>query len=96
MNIVATLIERIEDRLTETKNPCKSYATEARAEGATERMAKEVAAYHGADRPARYVVVYVESWGRWIGAVDLTELLSRPDTGGGYVFFCADKGFYTF
>ena len=32
MNIIKDLLKRIEDRRVETKNPCKSYATEESAD----------------------------------------------------------------
>lgn len=38
-NIIKSLAARIEERLTETKNPCKNYATEAAAEKATAAVA---------------------------------------------------------
>ena len=98
MNITASLIARIQDRLTETKNPCKNSATEAAAEKAVSVVAMN-AAEHFAVNPdeaksARYVVVFIPSWGRLIGAVDLTELLSLKDMTGGYLGVCGD--FYTF
>jgi len=101
MNIIAALTARIEEYRVETKNPCKNYATEAAAEKATAKMAKVVADYFyytpgvEADRPARYVVFYNAAWGRWVGCIDLTELMKRNTSTGGYVGdFCKD--FFTF
>lgn len=98
MNINKSLMTRIEQRLTETKNPCKNYATEAAAEKATSEVAMKAAEYFTIEgnsvRSARYVVMYIPSWGRWIGAVDMTELLGRRTSTGGYLGICGD--FYTF
>lgn len=98
MNIIATLTARIEEYRVENKNPCKNYATQANAERATGEMAM-VAAQHFTARgnevvSARYVVFYVEAWGRWVGCIDMTELLQRKTTTGGYLGIC--QGFYTF
>jgi len=99
MNIIDTLTARIEDRRTDTKNPCKNYSTQNAAELATARMA-QVAATHfdklgRRDAPkARYVVFFVGPWNRWVGAIDLTELLRRENSTGGYLGVCT--GFYTY
>jgi len=101
MNIISGLTKEIEEYRAESKNPCKNYATEAAAEKATAKMAKVVADYFHkerrveADRPARYVVFYNAAWGRWVGCIDLTELMKRNTSTGGYVGdFC--KGFFTY
>jgi hypothetical protein len=39
-------------------------------------------------------VFYIEAWGRWVGAIDLTELKSRCNSTGGYLGICT--GFYTY
>lgn len=96
MNIIKHLTDSIDKRLLETKNPCKSYATEASAEKATAKMAKQVAEHHCCDRSAQYVVFYVESMRRWVGAIALNELLGRSGCKGGYLGLCAQSGFYTF
>ena len=99
MNVIANLTARIEDYRKTNKNPCKSYATQAAAEKATAKMAQDAANYFDAQRrtdapSARYVVFYNEAWGRWVGAIDLTELLQRNTSVGGYLGFCT--GFYTY
>jgi len=103
MNIIKSLTASIEDSRLENKNPCKNYATEEAAEKATAKMAQDAANYFSRHlvngeseqaRSARYVVFYVESWGRWVGCIDLTELLARSTSTGGYLGFC--KGFYSF
>jgi hypothetical protein len=100
MNTINDLIARIEDRLTETANPCKSYKTKEAAEKATAKIA-QIAANHFAasmdgQESARYMVVYIEKMGKWIGAIDMTELLSRSTSTGGFLGICAQKGFYSF
>lgn len=104
-NIIKELEKRIEERRKETKNPCKSYATEEAAEKATLEMATKAAELYswsyisgGAKvvTPAKYVVFYIESWGRWVGAIDMTGLMLHHDFAGGYVGTIADKGFFTF
>lgn len=85
MNIIKNLIERIEDYRKTNANPCKSYATEAAAEKATAQVAADCAVYfHGqtgsADTnipSAHYVVFYVPSWGRWVGAINQSEVMRR-------------------
>ena len=98
MNIITTLTVRIEGYRADNKNPCKNYATEANAEKATLAMATEAAKYFtrsgSSVTPARYVVFYVEAWGRWVGCIDMTELLQRPTSTGGYIGFCT--GFFCY
>jgi predicted ATPase len=100
MNIITSLTERIEDYRLTNKQPCKNYSTQEAAEKATARMANDVAAYftrhtpHEAVKSANYVVFYVEAWGRWVGCIDMTELLGRKTSTGGYVGFC--KSFFTY
>lgn len=98
-NIINELTARIEDYRKENKNPCKNYGSEAAAEKATAKMAQAAATYFDkqgrADaRSADYVVFYVEAWGRWVGCINLSELLRRDTSTGGYLGFC--KGFYTY
>lgn len=99
-NIIATLTARIEEHRATNKNPCKNYGSEAAAEKATSKMAQRAATYFDAndgrsDAPsARYVVFYVEAWGRWVGCIDLSELLNRKNSTGGYLGQC--KGFFVF
>jgi hypothetical protein len=98
MNIIADLNARIEDYRATNKQPCKNYATQAAAEKATSEVALAAARYFTrrdyAVISARYVVFYVEAWGRWVGCVDLSELMGRKTSTGGYVGFC--KGFFTY
>lgn len=101
MNVNAELIARIEARRAETKNPCKSYKTEAKAEEVAAAFAVKLANYfsrfNATDiRPCRYVVVYNEAWGRWVVGFDLTELLGRNTSTGGYIGVAGDAGFYTY
>lgn len=99
MNVIKSLTARIEADRTTCKETCKNYATEAGAEKATAKMAMEAAKYFAKPnetdvRSARYVVFYVESWGRWVGCIDLSELLMRQSSTGGYLGFCT--GFYSY
>ena len=96
MNIITDLINRIEDYRTTNKNPCKNYATQASAEKATLKMAEIVGEHHMTSSPADYVVFYNEAWGRWVGAINLSELMRRSDYCGGYVGLAGSKGFFTF
>jgi len=99
MDLISDLTARIEEYRATNKQPCKNYATREAAEKATAKMAHDAAVYFAVDgslitKPARYVVFFNEAWGRWVGAIDLTELLNRPTSTGGYVGFCT--GFYTY
>jgi hypothetical protein len=96
MNIIKQLIVRIEKYRKENKNPCKNYATEAACENAIAKMAQMVADHHGCLQPARYVVFYNEAWNRWNAAIDLNELIQRPEAHGGYIGLAASKGFHTY
>lgn len=99
MNIINDLTARIEEYRATNKNPCKNYATQAAAEKATAAMAQAAATYFDSQsrkdaRSANYVVFFNEAWGRWVGAIDLSELLRRPNSTGGYLGFCT--GFFTY
>ena len=99
MNTIDKLISRIEEYRATNKQPCKNYGSKEAAEKATAKMAQEAANHFDSARridalPARYVVVYNEAWGRWVGAIDLTELLQRKTTTGGYLGCCT--GFFTY
>lgn len=106
MNIVKDLVARIEKRLTETKKPCKLYATEAAAEKVAANEAEFLAVYFSKYtfsqaearhvRPARYVVVHIPSVNKWAIGLDQTEVMARHDSSGGYAMIMADRGFYTF
>jgi hypothetical protein len=95
MNIIESLIARIEDYRTTNKQPCKNYATQRAAEKATANAAKLAGEYFDSKAaPVRYVVFFNEAWGRWVGALDYTELVRRSTFQGGYLG--ADLGFYTY
>jgi len=101
MNTITSLTNRIEEYRTTNKNPCKNYSTEAAAEKATAKMAQDAANYFSKTpgveaRPAQYVVFYNEAWGRWVGCVNMSELIQRSSSTGGYLGFCGAKGFYTY
>jgi hypothetical protein len=99
MNVIESIISRIEDARMTNKNPCKNYATKKAAEKAISKVAKDVAVYFHKDgdvnaKPANYMVIFIESWGRWIGAYDLNEVLRRGDSTGGYLGFVQDHFSY--
>jgi hypothetical protein len=101
MDVIAELTSRIEDYRATNAKPCKSYATREAAEKATANMAHDAAVHFALDsakitKPARYVVFFNEAWGRWVGAVDLTELMARPTSTGGYVGICSANGFFSY
>jgi len=97
-NLIKDLTDRIEGYRADTKTPCKNYATEAAAERATAKMAQAAANYFSKDgkgtTSANYVVFYVKPWGRWVGCIDMSELVNRPDSTGGYMGYCT--GFFTY
>ena len=101
MNIAKDLIARIEDYRAENKKPCKSYATEAKAEAVAKELAVKYAAYFCARRletqqPCRYIVVFNEAWGRWVVGFDFSELLARTSSTGGYIGIASNDGFYCY
>lgn len=101
MNVIENLIARIEEYRATNKTPCKNYSTREAAEKATAKVAQETADYFRANvkektRAARYVVFYNEAWGRWVGAIDLSEVLLRSNSTGGYLGFCSTKGFFSY
>lgn len=97
MNIIKHTEARMLEHRTGKAYPCKTYATEAAAEKAVGRMAQICGAYFDREgTSARYVVFYVQAWGRWVGAIDLTEVLARKTSTGGYLGVCAAQGFYTY
>jgi hypothetical protein len=101
MDIITSLTARIEEYRATNKQPCKNYSTRDAAEKATAKMAQMAATYfdkaNSADaRPARYVVFFNEAWGRWVGAVDLSEVLQRSTSTGGYLGVCSSKGFFSY
>jgi hypothetical protein len=95
MNITETLIARIEDYRKTNKNPCKNYASYEAAEKAVKKASEKAGKYFDKNEtPARYIVLFVPAWGRWVGAMDYTELLNRKTAQGGYIG--AISGFYTY
>jgi hypothetical protein len=95
MNITENLISRIEEYRATNKQPCKNYATQEAAEKATAKAADAAGKYFDRDGKApRYVVFLVPAWGRWVGALDYTEMFRRSTANGGYLG--AITGFYTY
>lgn len=95
MDIIQTLIARIEERRLTNKQPCKNYATKETAEKATAAAAKAAGKYFDRNGKApRYIVFFVPAWGHWVGAMDYTEMFNRSTSNGGYIG--AIKGFYVY
>jgi len=100
-NIIKDLTARmVKDRGSNKAFPCKTYATEAAAEKAVAAVAQNAAVHFYRDRlnldnvrSADYVVFYVEAFERWVGCVNLTEVMGRSTSTGGYIGVCGD--FYT-
>ena len=82
-NIITELTARIEDYRSTNKNPCKNYATQVAATYFDKQNREDAPS-------ADYVVFYVEAWGRWVGCINLSELLRRSNSTGGYLGFCKD------
>lgn len=97
MNIITDLIARIEGYRATNKQPCKNYSTQEMAEKATKALAIDAGKYFDREgREANYLVLYVEPWGRWVGAINLSELVQRKTSIGGYLGMCSARGFFTF
>jgi hypothetical protein len=107
MNIITSLQSRISRRLTETKSPCKMYKTIAAAEKVAEKVALDGAAYFDGKfqykekaledvQPMQYVIFYIEETEKYGIGFNMTELLTRKDTMGGYLGVIANQGHYTF
>lgn len=97
MNIIESLVKRIESRLLETKNACKTYATEDKAVKVADEFSKKLGSYFDSTgRASRYVIVFIPSLNRYTPAFDYSELFSRNTSKGGYVGVASDAGFYSF
>ena len=101
MNTLEFLTSSIEERRKETKSPCKNYASQSAATKATSKLAQKVANHFASDqsqdaKPARYLVFYIEPWGRWVGAIDMTELVNRQSSTGGYLGIASEAGFFSY
>jgi len=102
MNITSKLLQRINDRLTETKTPCKLYKSYENADKAGKKVAARSALHFtpcSAEVVANveathYLVVFIPSIRKYTVCFDLTELVSRRTTSGGYLGICGD--FYTY
>jgi len=95
MNIIESLTARIENYRLTNKQPCKNYSTQQAAEKATSAAAEAAGKYFDSEgRASRYVVFFVPAWGRWVGAMDYTEMFRRSTANGGYIG--AVKGFFTY
>ena len=94
MNLIKTLIARIEDYRSTNKSPCKSYMTEGTAEKAAEQYAaKIVACFTNEKFDLEYVVFYNPAWGRWCVAFRTGPLLQKF---GGYMGVASEYGFFSY
>lgn len=94
MNIIKNLIERLIEARGSNKNfPCPTYSTEARAEKAVAEVALKASTHFTKPNetvvPANHIVVFVPAWNRWVGAVDMNELIRRNTSTGGYLGIAA-------
>ena len=96
MNIIKYLIERIEGYRKTNKQPCKNYATEEKAETAAKKVAELCQRELDLRQPVRYIVFYNEAWGRWVGAIDISEIQTRADFKGGYLGIASYYNFYSY
>jgi len=95
MNIVTSLITRIEEYRSTNKQPCKNYASQEAAEKALIKASEAAGKYFDLEgKPANYIVFFNPAWNRWVGAMDYTELFKRKTATGGYVG--AIQGFFTY
>lgn len=95
MNIITELTRQIEDYRKENKTPCKNYKTQAAAEKATAAAAANIGeCFDREGKSANYIVFYIEAWGRWVGCIEMSEVLRRPTAVGGYLG--VEPGFFKF
>lgn len=94
MNLIKTLIARIEEYRATNKSPCKSYASEASAEKAAEQYAaKIVSSFTDEKFDLEYVVFYNPAWDRWCVAFRTGPLLQKY---GGYMGVASEYGFFSY
>ena len=95
MNVIQSLITRIEAYRATNKNPCKSYATEKAANLAAEKYAAKIAAYFSTNEKETpdYLVFFNPSWGRYCVAFDVKPLLNKY---GGCMGIASNYGFFTY
>jgi len=94
MNTIENIISNIEDARKTNKNPCKNYASKEGAEKATKKIARKAGMYFDTTKQeAHYVVMENKAWGRWVGAVCLSQLQHRKSYIGGYVGWISNEGF---
>ena len=85
------LNQHIATMFSENKQALKSYATSAGAEKAIE---KAIATYlGGTDGNIQFLVLFVESTGRWVPVVRFNDFTRTSAWNGGYVGPFASQGF---
>jgi hypothetical protein len=80
-----------------TQMPCEDFydtIKEAAEKALIAASAKAGAYFDQNGTPARHVVFFIEAWGRWVGAMDYSEMFKRSTANGGYIG--AITGFFTY
>lgn len=93
MNIQQSVLDRINKRLTETKNPCKTYKSAEAAEKAAQKLAEKVSHEYQVDFKCDYLIVFIPAMGRWTAAFDASKFIARIG-GGCYLGMFAYHNFY--
>ena len=78
----------------EGKAGVKTYLNPKRAQNAISKVAEDTATFFGSNYPADFYLSRLSN-GRWVGIVDLTEVLTRPERIGGYIGYVASKGHFS-
>lgn len=91
---MTNIVKQIEDRLSENKSSVKTYASSQFAEAKGENLGKEWNEFQGTNTPLEYIIVYLPRHKRWTVVFNLTKHLQATNTGG-YIFWIAEKGFFT-
>lgn len=93
MNIQQSVLNRINERLTETKKPCKTYKSAEAAEKAAQKLAEKVSGEYQVDFTCDYLIIFIPAMERWTAAFDASKFIHRIG-GGCYLGMFAHYGFY--
>lgn len=88
------ILDRIEARLTETKNAYKLYATTASATKAAEAEVAKLNKAHGVEIDCPYIVTFVPSQQKFTVVFGFTPWLHRYNTGT-YLGWFAQRNFFS-
>ncbi|ACV50173.1 hypothetical protein [Delftia phage PhiW-14] len=88
-------VERLLKRATETKEPCRTYATQASCLIAAKKMAQATANHFALDQskdavPADFFMMLIPNLNRWTFCIHLSEVIKRESSTGGFLGFCSD------